>query len=525
MSLKRRVPAHAVVAMLLLTASVCAADWLTFAHDPQRSGWAFEETTLKPDNVRELELKWKAQVKNEPRSLTALTAPVVAVGVGTAQGRKTLVYVAGSSNTFYALDAENGNIVWSKEFDTAVLPKHQGMWLCPNGLNATPTIDKPSATIYTIAFDGKLYGLDLGTGDVKFGPVQFVPPFSKNWSLNLVDGVIYTSISQGCGGAQSGFYSMDVRVATRPVVRDLLISKRGGAGIWGRGGPVIGKNNRIYGSAGDGEFDPTAGRFGSSVIAASLGNLELLDYYTPLNWRDINRYDLDMGSSSPVWFSHKNYNLLAVGGKEGVLYLMDADSLGDKDHQTPLFITSRLSNDGLEFQGAGLWGGPSAWKDQRGQTWVYVPVWGALSKEAPKFRQTNGLTPHGCVMAFKVVFGSASKKPTLQPVWVSGDFNLPEPVVIANGVVFALSTGENARQTQESGVIHPGLKLLTDAERRLNTANAVLYALDAKTGKTLWQSGSAMPSWVHFSGLAVADGRIYAVDHDSQVYSFGLKGK
>ena len=27
------------------------ADWTTFGHDPQRSGWAFEETTLSPANV------------------------------------------------------------------------------------------------------------------------------------------------------------------------------------------------------------------------------------------------------------------------------------------------------------------------------------------------------------------------------------------------------------------------------------------------------------------------------------------
>jgi outer membrane protein assembly factor BamB len=60
--------------------------------------------------------------------------------------------------------------------------------------------------------------------------------------------------------------------------------------------------------------------------------------------------------------------------------------------------------------------------------------------------------------------------------------------------------------------------------QRQKTRNAVLYALDAKTGKVLYQSGSAIGSWVHFSGLAVADGRIYAVDHESRVYCFGLKG-
>jgi hypothetical protein len=140
--------------------------------------------------------------------------------------------VAGSANNFYALDAQDGSIT----FESHVLPADQGMWLCPNGINATPTIDRSKGVVYTIAVDGSLYGLDLGTGKPNWGPLQAVPPFSKNWSLNLVDGTVYTSISQGCGGARSGIYSMDLRDPARSVIRDLLISKGGGAGIWGRAG-------------------------------------------------------------------------------------------------------------------------------------------------------------------------------------------------------------------------------------------------------------------------------------------------
>ena len=66
---------------------------------------------------------------------------------------------------------------------------------------------------------------------------------------------------------------------------------------------------------------------------------------------------------------------------------------------------------------------------------------------------------------------------------------------------------------------------MTDTERSQNTGHGILYALDARTGKVLYQSGDAMKEWVHFSGLAVANGRVYAVDHDSQVYCFGLKKK
>ncbi len=260
-----RVLSALILAALLAGAPLPGADWPTFGHDPQRSGWAFDQDTLSVANVANLELKWKVQVKNEPRSLTALTAPLVAEHVSTVQGFKTVVYVAGSSDELYALDAETGNIIWGHTFETHVLPKDAGMWLCPNNLNATPTIDKGRGLIYAIASDGKLYGLDLGSGETKFGPVQFVPPFSKNWSLNLVGNVIYTSISQGCGGARSGIYSIDVRDTDRPVIRDLLVSKTGSSGIWGRGGPTVGTNGRIYAAVGDGAFDPSDGEYGSSA--------------------------------------------------------------------------------------------------------------------------------------------------------------------------------------------------------------------------------------------------------------------
>jgi outer membrane protein assembly factor BamB len=316
----------------------------------------------------------------------------------------------------------------------------------------------------------------------------------------------------------------DLRDSARPAFRYMLTSSGGGAVIWGRGGPVAGATDRIYASTGDGEFDPPQGWFGSTFIAASPRSLEVVDYFTPVNYKYVTQYDLDMGSASPVWFAYRNFSLLAGGGKEGVLYLLDADALGDKDHHTPLFSV-KLANDDSEFEGKGIWGAASQWRDEKGQVWIFVPIDGPVSKEAPSFPRTNGPNPHGSIMAFKVAVDGASRKAALEPAWISGDFDLPDPVVIANGLVFALSTGENPLQTQGPAVIAPDEKLLTDAERGLNTKRAVLCALDAQTGKVLYKSEDTIGTWVHFSGLAVADGRVYAVDHDSWVYCFGLKGK
>jgi outer membrane protein assembly factor BamB len=179
-----------------------------------------------------------------------------------------------------------------------------------------------------------------------------------------------------------------------------------------------------------------------------------------------------------------------------------------------------------------MWGTPAVWTDNKNkETWLYVPIWGPVSKHAPQFAMTNGEVPHGCIMAFKVVLDSKTHQPILQPAWISPDFNLPDAPVVADGVLFALATGENPRQQHLQGLLHYQSvedwkkNLLTTEERGMGTRPAVLYALDAKTGKLPYQSGDAMKSWVHFSGLAVTDGRVYAVDHSSRVYCFGLKNQ
>ena len=51
---------------------------------------------------------------------------------------------------------------------------------------------------------------------------------------------------------------------------------------------------------------------------------------------------------------------------------------------------------------------------------------------------------------------------------------------------------------------------------------AVLYALDASTGKELWNSGNAMTSFVPGVPPSAGDGQVFVVTADGTLYAFGI---
>ena len=501
---------------LTLAASLPASDWTMFGGDPQRTGWAQGEKDIDRTNAKDLTLLWKLSLDNQARELNSLTAPVAAEWVVTPHGMKEIVIVGGASDNLFALDAESGKVVWKKTFTPKVKPKQDPFWLCPNALNATPMIAKRglNVLVYTISSDGQLHTLDIHDGEDKAPPVQFVPPYSKNWSLGIYHNVLYTTISQGCNGAKSGVYAMDLSSPDHKI--EFFQASPSGAGIWGRAGAVIGSNGMVYAQTGDGQYDASAGKLPDTVLQLSAKDLKLVDYYTPSNHTYLTRKDLDAGSMSAVYFPFKDWQLLASAGKEGVIVLLDAKAIGGGDHKTPLFRSPQLVNDEADFAGRGFWGSFATWQDDAGERWLYAPALGAQSAKAPAYAHTNGPAPNGSIIAFKVE--ERDGKPVLAPAWVSRDMNVPDPPIIANGVVYAVSTGEFTRQWKPDG------GLFNSKERAAQHAgNAILYAFDSSTGQELFSSANTMPGWTHFSGIAISGGKIYVTTYDSTVYAFGLK--
>lgn len=503
-----------------------SGEWLTFGHDPERSGWATEEQAFSVANVGQLGILWKTIVPNQPVALNGLTVPLVMRNVRTGRGNRNLVIVAGSSDRVFALDAENGELVWRFDYSSGVKAPSNTGWQCPSSLNATPVVDREGGRVFVVTSDGRLHTLALGDGHALNPRMAFVRPFSKMWSLNYSHGVIYTPLSQGCGSTPSGIAALNPDAPGRPVVNFFSNGGGSGAGIFGRAGVAVDFSGYVYGATGDGAFDPAAGLFGSTVVKLSPAVLQLAGYYAPENTAYISKRDLDLGNTTPVIFRWHDRVLAAVGGKESRLYLLDTATLSHEGQTASVYVSPRFGNLAQSFEGKGIWGALSVWADPGGDVWLYAPLWGPLAGEEVKFPLTNGPVTSGSVLAFKVN-RDASGSAVLTSAWVSRDIAVPDPVAIAGDVVFVLGTGENTVQVQGGIDKHNDITQIVDADiledRGASKGNhATLYALDARSGRELWSSGTAIAGWTHFSGLAVGDGKVFASTHDGAVYAFGF---
>jgi hypothetical protein len=245
-------------------------------------------------------------------------------------------------------------------------------------------------------------------------------------------------------------------------------------------------------------LDAAANKWGNTLLALTSKQLKLQSYFTVEG--GASKGGSDLNQVTPVVFEYKDKDVVASVGADGRLYLHDPHSLGGSDHKTALSQTPVIA-----AAGGGVWGGLTSWEDADGVRFVAAPVWGPVSPEL-KAPGTNGPTPNGAVVAFKVE--DQGGKPALVPAWVSRDLSSPVPPVTTNGVVFALSTGDYTRQGSEM--------------RAKASSHAVFYGLDGATGKEMYTTGKQVTSPANLTGMSVANGRVYFTTNDGTLYAFGI---
>ena len=480
-------------------------NWTTTGGDAQRTAWVKNDPRISSESMQKpgFQLLWKAKLENQPRHLESLTQPMLMSNIISYKGFKALAFVGGSSDNVYSIDYDLNKIFWKRHLNT--LPPAAGTIACPGAMTtitrATPlgaATPAPAAApagprggnqnVYAVSSGGQLHTLNPQTGDDVTPPVKLLPPNAKAVGAVLIDPVLYVATRDGCGSTANGVYAVELG-STPPRVMQWTAN---GANIAGTAGPTFGTDGGIYvatdGGASAGSIDANA------IVALDPQTLK------PKDWFSAGKSPF---TASPVAFQYKGRHLIVAANADGRLYMLDAASLGGPDHQTPLAKSAPYST-AADFVPGALATAESA----DGSRWIFAASGPPQADTA--FPVTNGAVTNGAIAAYKIVDQTGTL--ALQPAWVSRDMLSPAPPTIVNGVAFAISTGEHRSADAQ----------LAAPQRVQRSKPAVLYALDAATGKELWSSGTTISSFVRGTGPSAGDGQVYVVTYDGIVYAFGI---
>jgi hypothetical protein len=257
------------------------------------------------------------------------------------------------------------------------------------GITATPVIDRnagPHGVIYLVAasldasdnYHQRLHALDVVTGAEVLGApkeiaatfttplgavAQFDPAqYQERAALLLSNGIIYTSWASHCDTAPYGGWIISFDSTSLANVSALNVAPNGngtilvdrtywssnGPSIWMSGsGPAADSAGNIYLLTANGRFEttldsngfPSGGDFANSFLKLTGGSgaLGVADYFTMYNELTESDSDQDLGSGGEMLLpdlldaDHNVKHLVVGAGKDGIIYLVDRDSMGKFD--------------------------------------------------------------------------------------------------------------------------------------------------------------------------------------------------
>ncbi len=514
----------------LLLASLCTISILgaaqipvtTYHYDNARTGQNTAETLLAPSNVNSAQF---GKLFTATLDGYVYAQPLYLPNVqNIAGGTHNVVYAATEHDSLYAVDADNGVILWQKIFlSSGVTTVSTNDASCSDlipeiGITGTPVIDSSTGTIYVVvktkengSFVQRLHALDVASKAEKFGGpvvisgtykgVNFDPLKQGNrpglllenghviiaWASHCDNGPYQGWVMSYSSGASTGTLTQEAVFNTEPDT-----SRGFFGGIWMSGdGVASDASGNLYFATGNGDFNGSTGDYGDSIVRLSGptgGTFTVVDYFTPLNQSSLSGGDTDLGSGGVLLLPDltSGTQLLVQMGKEGKMYLVDRNNMGK-------FCSSCSNQDTnivQEIPGAsnGVWGPPTFWNNNiyfgggsEGSGTDHLKAW--------SFNANNS--------------GKVSSSPTSQTS-KAFSFASASPVVSSNGtsnaIFWVLDNGSSFSQ--------------------------VLYAYDATNLATmLYNSSQAannrdmMGGSVKFASPVVANGKVY-VGSQSQLNAF-----
>jgi hypothetical protein len=421
--------AGSFAALLFLAAGGAAqaqTNITTYHYDNNRSGWNSTETALTQANVSKSQFGLLHTVSVDDQ----VDAQPLVVNNETINGSQhNVVYVATENNSVYAIDAQSGQVLLQTNLGTAV-PYYDLPGDCSNngpevGINSTPVIDTATGALYVISFVLQnntpaffVHALSLTTLTDTITPVQvsasgrlnngatynFKAGVSRQRAgLLLSNGTLYAGFASFCdvSADQSRGWVLGWQESTlTPLASNKLNNTLSQSpddffltSVWMSGyGLAANSAGSVYFVTGNSDYSGSTynkkTNIAESAAEMSADLTTRLGLFTPSDHAGLDRNDTDFGSGGIMLLpsqSGKFPDLAAAAGKDGNLYLLDADKL------KKVFGT---------YQVGGCWCGPSYYvgSDTTGRIVTSgnnsVEVWAVEGKKAPSLTlktQFNGV--------------------------------------------------------------------------------------------------------------------------------------
>ncbi|KAI7470730.1 WSC-domain-containing protein [Hortaea werneckii] len=313
----------------------------------------------------------------------------------TPNGGKQLIFPASSQNYIRTLDAVSGAVINTRQVQKPFLQSDIGYIPDTIGIIGTPIIDPATEIVYFYAktyipnyraagdtgiINGVYYFhavhvVDLSDLDgfpilVDGSPADNDPrkyfiggTILQRPSLLQVGSVIYAGFGGHCDlfnytGTVLGVDVNQKKLVANWVVEsgpnsrfstDWLDNAAGGqGGIWQAGMGLASDGNRLFfatgnGASGGNQGTPASGQSGCRTLGeavvnlgidTSSGKLDLVDYFQPYDYVNMDGCDQDFGSGGVALLDPSHFNGTGVAriaittGKNGKIYFMNADNLG-----------------------------------------------------------------------------------------------------------------------------------------------------------------------------------------------------
>ncbi len=351
--------------MALSSSSLAQQPVSTSRGDNARSNSTTNETLLTPTNVNKNSF---GRLFSVPIDYMVMAQPLYVPNVSIpGQGAHNVVYVVTQADSVYAIDADSGAQLWYASMlnggTTAsgkYLPCGAGPGFNQEGIVGTPVIDPTTNTMYLVAktllnttVRHHLHALDIITGNERPGSPVLIQAQSTSLKghvttfnslhqknrpgLLLMNGMIYMAFgSNYCNDGDTGWLlSYDTATLSQQAVFNTS-PDYGLVSIWQAGvGPSADQNGNIYVETAESAspYDvPNGGQTYCNSILKLAPNLTVADYFTPYTVAYLNSHDLDLSSTGTLLLPDQSDTIhtheLVASGKQGMVYVLDRDSLG-----------------------------------------------------------------------------------------------------------------------------------------------------------------------------------------------------